>query len=162
MGANETLAAWEAIAGAPPSSAAATPDVRNNHVVLDFDADANETAYFSSVLPKHYAGGNITCKLHWMATSATSGTVRWSIAFERLAANGQDLDSNGFQAAVAATGAANASSGKLTQTSLTLTAFDGAINGDAFRIAVTRVANDATNDTMTGDAELFMVELVEV
>jgi hypothetical protein len=161
MAANETLAIWEAIGGIPPSSSAATLDVRNGHVVADFDADANESIYFVSVLPKHYAGGSIACKLHWMATSATSGNVRWSAAFERLEAGSPDLDSNGFQTAVEATGAANAASGKLTVTSLTLTALDGAVAGDAFRIAVTRVANDATNDTMTGDAELFAVELVE-
>ena len=161
MSANETLAVWEAIGGTPPASAAATLDVRNGHVVVDFDADANESLYFSSVLPKHYAGGNIACKLHWMATSATSGNVRWSAAFERLEANGPDLDSNGFQTAVEANGAANGTSGKLTVTTLTLTALDGAVAGDAFRIAVTRVANDGTNDTMTGDAELVAVELVE-
>ena len=84
MAANETLAVWEAIAGAPPSSAAATFDVRNGHVVLDFDADTNESIRFASVLPKHYSGGNIQCRLHWMATSATSGNVRWSAAVERL------------------------------------------------------------------------------
>ena len=66
-----------------------------------------------------------------------------------------------FQAAVEANGAASATSGQLTVTTLTLTALDGAVAGDAFRIAVTRVANDGTNDTMTGDAELLMVELVE-
>lgn len=161
MATNETIAVWEAIGGTPPSSASATLDLRNGHVVLDFDADANETAYFAAVLPKHYAGGNLACKLHWMATSATSGNVRWSAAFERLEANGPDLDSAGFQTAAEANGAANATSGKLTVTTLTLTALDGAVAGDAFRIAVTRVATDGTNDTMTGDAELLAVELVE-
>ena len=78
MAANETLAIWEAFGGVPPAAAAATLDTRNGHMVLDFDADTNETAYFESVLPKHYAGGNLAVKLHWMATSATGGSVRWS------------------------------------------------------------------------------------
>lgn len=162
MAANETMAIWEAIGGVPPATAAATLDTRNGHVVLDFDADANETIYFASVLPKHYAGGNLACRLHWMATSATSGNVRWSAALERLEANGPDLDANGFQTAAEATAAANATNGKLTVTTLTLTALDGAVAEDAFRIVITRVATDATNDTMTGDAELLLVELVEV
>jgi hypothetical protein len=162
MATNDTLAIWEAVGGTPPASAAATLDTRNGHVVLDFDADTNESSYFSSSLPTHYGGGNVACKLHWMATSATSGNVRWSAAFERLEANGPDLDSNGFQTAVEATAAANGTSGKLTVTTLTLSALDGAAAGDAFRIAITRVANDGTNDTMTGDAELVRVELVEV
>ncbi|MGD9633960.1 MAG: hypothetical protein AB7G28_20135 [Pirellulales bacterium] len=161
MAANETLAIWEAVGGVPPASAAATLDTRNGHTVLDFDADANESAHFCSVLPKNYAGGNLTAKLHWMATSATSGNVRWRAAFERLEAAGPDLDADGFQTAVEANGAANATSGKVTVTSLTLTALDGGVAGDAFRIAVTRVATDGTNDTMTGDAELLRVELVE-
>lgn len=162
MAANETLAVWEAVGGTPPAASAATLDTRNGHVVLDFDADTNESSYFSSVLPKHYAGGNIACKLHWMATSATSGNVRWSAAFERLEANGPDLDSSGFQTAVETTAAANGTSGKLAVTTLTLTALDGAVAGDVFRIVVSRVANDGTNDTMTGDAELVQVELLEV
>jgi hypothetical protein len=162
MAANETLAIWEAIGSTPPAASAATFDVRNGRVVLDFDADTNEASHFSAVLPKHYAGGDLACKLHWMATAATSGNVRWSAAFERLEAGGPDLDSDGFQAAVEASGAASATSGKLTVTTLTLTALDGAVAGDAFRLAVTRVANDGTNDTMTGDAELVAVELVEV
>jgi hypothetical protein len=162
MAANETLAIWEAIGSTPPAASAATFDVRNGRLVLDFDADANETSYFSAVLPKHYAGGNLHCKLHWMATAATSGNVRWSAAFERLEAGGPDLDSDGFQTAAEANGAASAASGKLTVTTLTLTALDGAVAGDAFRLVVTRVANDGSNDTMTGDAELVAVELVEV
>ncbi len=135
--------------------------MRNGHVVADFDADANETMYFSSVLPAYYAGGNITCKLHWMATSATSGNVRWRAEFERLEAGGPDLDAGDFQTAAEATGAASATSGKLTVTSITLSALDSAAAGDAFRVAITRVADDGTNDTMTGDAELLAVELVE-
>lgn len=161
MAANETLAIWEAVGGIPPVTSAATFDLRNGRIVLDFDANANETSYFSSVLPKHYAGGSLACRLHWMATSATSGNVRWSVAFERLEAAGPDLDANDFQTAAEANGTANATSGKLTVTTLTLTTLDGAVAGDAFRIAVSRVANDATNDTMTGDAELLAVELVE-
>jgi hypothetical protein len=161
MAANETLAIWEAIGSTPPAASAATFDVRNGRVVLDFDADANETSYFAAVLPKHFAGGNLACKLHWMATAATSGNVRLSAAFERLEAGGPDLDSDGFQTAVEVNGAANAASGKLTMTTLTLAALDGAVAGDAFRLAITRIANDGTNDTMTGDAELLAVEMVE-
>lgn len=161
MAANETLAIWEAIGGTPPATSAATPDTRNGHVVLDFDADANETSYFSSVLPKHYAGGSVASKLHWLATSATSGNVRWRAAFERLEGNGPDLDSNGFQTAVEVTAAANGTSGKVTVTTLTIAALDGAVAGDAFRVAITRIAIDGTHDTMTGDAELLQVELVE-
>lgn len=161
MAANETLAIWEAVGATPPAANAATLDTRNGRPVLDFDADANEAAHFSAVLPKHYAGGNLAVRLHWMATSAASGNVCWRAAFERLEAAGPDLDSDDFQSAVEANGAASATSGKLTVTTLTLTALDGAAAGDAFRIAVTRVANDGTNDTMTGDAELLAIELVE-
>ena len=72
-----------------------------------------------------------------MATSATSGQRPLERAFERLEANGPDLDASDFQTAVEANGAANATSGKLTVTTLALTALDGAVAGDAFRIAIT-------------------------
>jgi len=45
MAAGETLSAWGPMAGTPPSTAFATLDVRNEHVVLDFDKDANESVY---------------------------------------------------------------------------------------------------------------------
>jgi hypothetical protein len=160
MAIGDTLASWTALAATSPSSNAATLDQRNSRVVLDFDASTAETTYFAGVLPSHYAGGDLSVAIHWMATSATSGSVRWSVQFERLAANGLDLDASDFQSASAVTSAANATSGKLAVAVATLTALDSATAGDAFRIALARDVTH-TDDDVAGDAEVLAVKVLE-
>jgi hypothetical protein len=113
---------------------------------------------FAGVIPE---GATLTSglivRIAWMATSATSGNCRWGVQFEKT---GTDLDSDSFDAATEATGAANGTSGIETVTSITATAIDSIAAGDRFRLKVFRNADDATNDTMTGDAELVAVEVL--
>jgi len=160
MAIGDTLAAWAALAATAPPSNAATLDQRNGRTVLDFDAATAETTYLAGMLPSHYAGGDLSVAIYWMATSATTGSVRWSVQFERLEANGPDLDASDFQTASAVTSAANATSGKLAVATATLTALDSAAAGDAFRIALTRDVTHADDD-MTGDAEVLAVKVQE-
>ena len=73
----------------PPSSNAATFDMRNQHPVLDFDGSTNESAVFSGVMPQHYAGTTgVTVYIHYAMTSDNTGTndtdflsaaYRWSV-----------------------------------------------------------------------------------
>jgi len=141
----------------PPASAFATLDTRNSIAVLDFDAATDESAVFVGIMPEAASlGSGLIVRLNWMATTATSGNVRWGVQFER---SNTDLDSDSFAAAVEANGAANGTSGILTTTAITVTDFDGITAGDVFRLKVFRNADDATNDTMTGDAELVAVEI---
>jgi hypothetical protein len=156
----DTLAWWGALAGIAPPSNPATLDLRNGRVVLDFDAATAETMFFTGVLPSNYAGGDLSVAVHWMATSATTGSVRWKTQFERLEVNGPDLDATDFQTAAGVTSPANATSGKLAIAAATVTAIDSAAAGDAFRIAIERDVAHADDD-MTGDAELLIVELRE-
>ena len=160
MAIGDTLAAWGALAGVAPASNGATLDQRNSHIVLGFDAGTAETAYFVGVLPSIYAGGDLSVAIHWMATSATTGSVRWSVQFERLEANGPDLDSTDFQTAAAATSVANATSGKLAVAAVTVSALDAVTPGDVFRVSVTRDVAHADDD-MAGDAELLSVVVLE-
>lgn len=164
MASGQTLVTFVATDNHPPASAYATPDLRNSHPVLDFDAATDEDAIFSAVLPRNYAGGGVTVTVIWMATSATSGNVIWNGAFERLEAGGTDLDVDSFATAQAASAATtNATSGALTYTTITFTngaQMDSLAVGEAFRFKVTRDANNAS-DTMTGDAELVAVEIKE-
>ena len=102
MASGNTLLTFGPLASEPPGSSFATLDVRNGHPVLDFDASADESALFSCVLPRHYAGGGVTVRLVWAATSATSGTCRWAVAFELLAdaaTQTDDLDTDSFATA---------------------------------------------------------------
>lgn len=164
MASNDTLFTAGALNNEPPASAFATLDLRNSIPVLDFDASTDEEAVFSGVMPKNYAGGGVTLKIHFMLSSATSGNVVWQAAFERVA--GQDADSDGF-ASFQASGqvAANGTSGIESIATITFTdgaQMDSVVAGDRFRLKIRRDADSTTaTDDATGDAELTAVHLYE-
>ena len=151
---------WTAQGNQPPASAYATPDTRNSHPVLDFDADTDENAIFGGVLPTTYAGGGLTIEIYWTATSGTADDVVWNADIERM---NTDLDADSFVGANAATSTTNGTSGIITKTTITFTNgadMDSLAAGEAFRLKITRDAN-AAGDTMTGDAELHRVVMRE-
>jgi hypothetical protein len=151
---------WSALQNQPPAVNYATPDTRNNHAVLDFDAGTDEYAFFVGALPASYAGGGLTVDIYWTATSATSGNCMWEAAIERYTT---DLDSDSFATAQATTSATSGTSGIITKTTITLTSgaqMDSLAAGEAFRLQIMRNANNAA-DTMTGDAELHCVTMRE-
>jgi hypothetical protein len=138
-----------------PTSNPATFDTRNTILVLDFDGNAtNESAVFPFVLPSSYAGGGLSVDLYWMATSATSGNVKWDVQIER---GTTDLDSDSFATEQSTTAAANGTSGIVTKTTITFT--DGAqmdswAAGEFGRIKVIRDTADAADTMNATDAEL--------
>jgi hypothetical protein len=140
----------------PTATAFATLDTRNSIAVLDFDDATDESAVFVSIIPEAASlGSGLKIRLHWMATTATSGNVVWDVSLERMTT---DLDSDSFDTIASGTAAANGTSGILTVTEITLTTIDSVTAGDGFRLKVTRDANNAS-DTMTGDAELVICEV---
>ena len=84
MASGDTLLIFTPLHNEPPSSDPATLDLRNQHPVLDFDAATNESAIFSAVMPRSYAGGGLTVYIHYAMSSATSGDIDWDVAFERI------------------------------------------------------------------------------
>ena len=157
-GGTKTYAVFTALDNNPPATAFATLDTRNSIAVLDFDAATDENAVFVGIMPEAASlGSGLIVRLHWMSTNQTSGNVRWGVQFER---SNTDLDADSFDTAVEANGAANTTqSGILTTTAITVTTIDGITAGDVYRLKVFRNADDATNDTMTGDAELVAAEV---
>jgi hypothetical protein len=152
----KTYAVFNATDNQPAATAFATLDTRNSIAVLDFDDAATESAVFVGILPEAAAlGSGLIVSLRWMATTATSGDVRWSVAWEK---SNTDLDSDSFDTATAATATANGTSGIVTVTNITCTTIDSLAAGDLFRLRVQRVGGDGA-DTMTGDAELIAVEV---
>ena len=163
MASGDTLAIFTPHANEPPATNYATVDIRGTHMVLDFDDTTAESAQFGAVLPRNYAGGGITLNVIWLATTATTGNVKWNAQFERHQASTTDLDTDDFATAQSATGTAPATSGAPLYTSIAFTngaQMDSVAVGESFRIKITRDAADGT-DTMTGDAELLRVEIRE-
>jgi hypothetical protein len=162
MATSDTLAIFTPLSNEPPTSNPATLDLRNLHPVLDFDTTTGETAIFTGVMPRNYAGGGVTVYVHWAATSATSGTIGWLIGFERINDGALDIDADGFAADNTVTAATtSATSGIVTITNTTFTDgadMDSVTAGDSFRLKITR---DVGNDDAAGDAELLAVEVKE-
>jgi hypothetical protein len=163
MATGNALAEFTPQAVEQPAASYAALDVRNAQPHLAFDAASNESAVFSGIMPAQYAGGGINVVLLWRATSATSGNVRWQVEIERQNDEGLDTDADSFATAVEATAAAPATAGMIQYTTIALSnsEIDGLLVNERFRIRITREANDATNDTMTGDAELVHVYIRE-
>ena len=162
MAAGDTLLIFTPLHNEPPSSNAATFDTRNSHPVLDFDAATNESAVFSAVMPRHYAGGGVTAYLHYAMTSATSGTVDWDVAFERIGDQQLDIDADSFADANSVDDTTvPGTSGNVDVVSVAFTDgadMDSVAAGEGFRLRVTR---DASSDDASGDAELLFIELRE-
>lgn len=157
-GGTKTYARFTPSNNYPPASNYATLDTRNSILVLDFDDGAtNEESVFVGIMPEAAAlGSGLKVRLHWMATSATSGACRWGVQFERM---NTDEDADSFDTATEAHSTTSGTSGIITVTEITTTNIDGITAGDAFRLKVYRDSSDTTNDTMTGDAELVAVEI---
>lgn len=159
-GGTKTLARFTASDNQPPASGFATLDTRNSVLVLDFDDATVERAVFVCTIPDGAVlTSGLLVRIYWMATSATSGNVRWRAEWE---ADGTDLDADSFDTATEANGAANGTSGIETITEITCTTIDSLAAGDRFRLRISRVGTDGTNDTMSGDAELTLVEVRQV
>jgi hypothetical protein len=155
-GGTKTYAVFTPDNNQPTATAFATLDTRNSIAVLDFDDAATESVVFVGILPEAASlGSGLIVSLRWMATTATSGDVRWSVSWEK---SNTDLDSDSFDTATAATATADGTSGIVTVTNITCTNIDSLAAGDLYRLRVQRVGGDGA-DTMTGDAELVAVEI---
>lgn len=168
MPTSKTLAVFDALAARPPSSNFAQLDLRNDHVVLDFDDTTAESVDFLGVLPRGYAASDLEVVVTWAATSATSGNVVWQAQLERhhiadATLGTHDLDADDFGTAATATSAASSTAGELAQAVVSVAAAnaDDPTSGESYRLRLTRLSTSGS-DTMTGDAELLAVELREV
>lgn len=162
MASGQTLCIFTPLQNEPTTTNYATLNVRNQHPVLEFDTTTQETAIFTGVVPRHYAGGGITVYLHWMAASATSGTGGWDVSFERMSDATTDLDADSFASAQTVTAATvPGTSGVVSVTNVAVTNganMDSIAVGEAFRL---RIRRDVANDTAAGDLHLLAVELKE-
>lgn len=161
MASGQSLVVFTARDNLASGTGAATPDRRNGHPVLDFDASTDEIAEFRSVMPRNYSGGGVTVVHHFSGSGITTGNVRIDGQFERV--TGQDKDSDSFATAQSVTQAVSATDGIDAQASIPFTngaQMDSVVAGDVFRYRVTRDANNGA-DTAAADMELSAVEIFE-
>jgi len=163
MASGDTLLTFKARNNEPPAANGATLDLRNQHWVLDFDADANESAVFASVMPQHYAGTTgVTVYIHYAMTSAEADTIDWDAAFERIGDQQLDIDGDSFAAVQSVDNTTvPGTSGLVDIVSIAFTdgaQMDSVAKGEGFRLKITR---DAVSDDASGDAELRFVEIRE-
>lgn len=163
MASGDTILIFNAQSAITPSTNYAYFDLRNNHPIISFIDSTTKTVNFESVIPRYYSSNGLTVNLYWMASTATTGSVVWSVAFERLLAGTDDLDSDSFATANTVTTATNATSGVLTQSSIAFTngaQIDSLAAGDVVRLQVSRLGANGS-DTLTDIAQLFMIEIKE-
>lgn len=163
MASGDSLAIYTAHMGQPPAANYATLSSRNTHLILQFNDTTDESIYFPGVMPRNYAGGGVTVRICWMATSATTNEVVWAVAWERHEDDAFDLDGDGFAAARTVTATAPSASGEVSYDDIAFTdgaQMDSVAAGESFRLHVYRDADDGDDD-MVGDAELLRVEIRE-
>lgn len=163
MASGDTLLIFHPFNNEPPAANFATLDLRNIHPVLDFDKDADESAIFSAIMPRHYAGGGITVYIHWSADGVTINDVVWDVSFERIGDGQQDIDGDGFAAVQSVTDTAPGTDGFVTIASIAFTdgaQIDNIAIGELFRIKVTRDADNGS-DNLDADAQLHAIEIKE-
>lgn len=166
MASGNVMAIFTAADNVPPATAYATLDTRNGHLVLDFDGVTDEECVFQSVLPSSYAGGGLTVDIWCAFTSATSGSVRWQTAFERVDVSSLDIDADSFASFNSGGGTAPGTSGQAIKVSVAHTSgaqMDSLAASEAFRLKIRRDADgtSGTDDISTSDAELLRVVVRE-
>lgn len=164
MASGDVLYALTPQANEPPSSNFATLDLRNYHLVLDFDDTTDEAAVFKFYLPPYYSGGGLTVEIFASFTSATSNNVVWEAAIERVTDSNQDIDSDGFASAQSSGAVAvPGTSGHVKKFTVAFTSgaqMDSLAAGEWGRLKINRDANNGS-DNATGDAELWSVTIKE-
>lgn len=161
MASGDTLAIFHPYDNEPPATAYATAGLRNGHPTLQFDDTTSWAAIFTGILPRNYAGGGLTVYVHASAI-ATSNTMGWLVAIERIDDSSLDIDADSFASNVTITAATvPGTSGQTLVLNGVFTsgaAMDSLVAGEQFRL---KVARDVANDTAVGNTEITMIEIKE-
>lgn len=161
MASGDTLASFGPYQNEPPATNYAVAGLRNGHPTLAYDDTTSWAAIFTGLLPRNYAGGGLTINIHATAI-ATSGTMGWLVAIERMDDGTTDMDADSFAANITVTATAvpgtSGVSLSLAAVFSSGAAMDSLLAGEMFRL---KIARDVANDTAVGNVELLEVEVKE-
>lgn len=138
-------------------------DVSKDHRLL-FDAGTVEEAVWQFRMPANYSSA-LALKIQFAMASTQSGSLKvdWDAYLMAVTPDTDALDidtdsydtaNNGIESL-----ATNQTAGYVREISITMTNADSVAAGDYCRLKLERDADDATNDTATGDAEVRNVVL---
>lgn len=139
------------------STAPAGLDYENDAPKVLFDDTTPEGIYWQFRMPSDYSSA-LALKLVYTMASATTGTIEFEVSVWAASDNesavtlSYDTVNNGSEAVPG-------TAGLTSDLSITLTNADSVAAGDLVRVKLFRDANDATNDTATGDLELWAASL---
>lgn len=163
--ANNFETSLSAPAWIPPSSNHADRGVVQNREYMAFDAATVEAMYTAAFhMPAAYTGsGTLKVDIYYAMASATSGKVDFEICVEAITSgDAVDTDSaSSFDTANAANETVPGTAGYMSKLTITLTNKDSVAAGDMVRLKLERDADDATDDTASGDARVYAVVLRE-
>lgn len=160
-GAVQTYMQWTAKQATQPTTGFASFDVRNDHPLIAFTDGVTEAAIWEGFIPEQWDGTTFEIHFFWSAATATTGNVRWECAVERNEISGTDIDADSFGTVVLVTTTTATVAGALKTTACSMNTAairDNIVAGDAMRIRVRRIGADAA-DTMTGDAQILVVQV---
>lgn len=161
MASGDTLAVFTPYMNEPPSSNYALADLRNGHPILAFDDTTGWAAIFTGILPRNYAGGGITVYIHASAV-ATSGTMGWLVAIERMDDSSLDIDADSFASDQTVTAATvPGTSGQTLVLNVAISSganMDSLAAGEQYRL---RVKRDVANDSAVGNTQITAIEIKE-
>ena len=141
------------------NSAPAAIAFSNSIPHLLFDDTTQEYIYWSFRMPQDYASAPVL-KLQYSMVSATSNNIEFEAQVMAVSdADSQDLDSESYDTANSQSATVPGTVGYLDEVSLSLTNADSAAAGDLIRIKLSRDADDGSNDTATGDLQLWSAAL---
>jgi hypothetical protein len=144
---------WDNLTANPAVSACVTGS-NTQKGVLDFDADTDEFAQQTIMLPSDWVA-TVDVKFVWFA-AATSGNVIWSI--QTICVADAETDDPAFNTASTSTDATKGTTNQVNTASITGVTATGCAAGELMHINISRDANNAS-DTMTGDARLIGLEV---
>ncbi len=162
MATGDTLAKFSAISAEPALNSSISLRRRNGHFHLRYDGAVNQLAIMGDTLLRAYSGGGLTVNLHVSLITDITGTTDWLVAFENIGDQVTDVDVDSFAPDQLTAGTTVPGTSGLVQI-IPVVFTDGAqidniAVGGYYRLRITR---DAVNDTATGFAELYRIEIVE-
>lgn len=145
----------------PPNGFDATDpaglNYQNSVPAVLFDDTTPEGIYFQFRMPSDFASAPVL-KLVYSMDTATSGTIEFE-ASVWAATDGEDVDTESYDTINTGTETVPDTAGLSSDLSIALTNADSLAANDLIRIKLFRDADDGTNDTATGDLELWAVTL---